>query len=120
MSIRVLRLVLAELPSILFMQPHKRVFIGSFVHSLSLRKLEYLRDTLLAVDENGIIAFIVSENGEVREPNADGQQSNGQQSSRRKGIKTEEDVQFILSQQGWELAETQVVWLKRGEFIIPG
>lgn len=90
------------------------------MHSLSLRKLEYLRDTLLAVDENGIIAFIVSENGEVHEPNADGQQSNGQQSSRRKGIKTEEDVQFILSQQGWELAETQVVWLKRGEFIIPG
>lgn len=72
---------------------------------MSLRKLEYLRDTLLAVDEAGLIAFIASST---------------EGDSHANGIKTEQDVQFILSQQGWELAETQIVWLKRGEFIIPG
>ena len=89
------------------------------MHSLSLRKLEYLRDTLLAVDENGVIAFVVSSN----EDHGEAQQLNGsseQQGRKRQGIKTEQDVQFILSQQGWELSETQVIWLKRGEFIIPG
>ncbi|KAK9900614.1 Metallo-dependent hydrolase [Cystobasidium minutum MCA 4210] len=101
-------------------QSQKRVFIGSFVHSLSLRKLEYLRDTLLAVDENGVIAFVVSSNEEHDETQFNGAGDNGQQGRKRQGIKTEQDVQFILSQQGWELAETQVIWLKRGEFIIPG
>ena len=94
--------------------------MGSFVHSLSLRKLQYLRETLLAVDETGIIAFIVSECDFDEKPRSDSSNhgANGQQT--RRGIKTEQDVQLILSQQGWEYAETQVVWLKRGEFIVPG
>lgn len=87
------------------------------MHSLSLRKLEYLRDTLLAVDENGTIAFVVSGTGESSEPE-DG--PNGHEPQTHRGIKTEEDVLFILSQQGWEREETDIIWLKRGEFIIPG
>jgi guanine deaminase len=96
------------------LQGRKRVFVGSFVHSLSLRKLEYLRNTLLAVDEQGVIAFIVSDKPASASTNGE------QEQQQDKGIQTQEDVQFILSQQGWDISDTQVVWLKRGDFIIPG
>jgi len=101
-------------------QPRKKVFIGSFIHSLSLRKLQYLRDTLLAVDEQGIIAFVVSDSEDKPQSSTNGTNGETHNEPQPRGIKTEEDVQFILSQQGWELADTQIVWLKRGEFIIPG
>lgn len=36
----------------------KTVFFGSFVHSVSLNKLEILENAAIGVDENGIIAFV--------------------------------------------------------------
>lgn len=99
-------------------QPRKKVFIGSFVHALSLRKLQYLRNTLLAVDEEGVIAFVVSDSDGKPQTGSNG--TNGAEEQAKRGIQTEDDVHFILSQHGWEASETQIVWLKRGEFIIPG
>jgi hypothetical protein len=78
------------------LQPgQRRVFHGSFVHALSNRKLEYLVDTLLAVDESGVIVFI------------------------QRDVRSE-DIAGLLEQQqnGWE--DVEVTALKRGEFIIPG
>lgn len=75
------------------MQPKKRVFFGSFVHSLSKRRIEYLTDTLLAVDEDGLISFVQSS-------------------------VSPDEIQPLLHAQGWQDAE--VVVLRKGEFIIPG
>lgn len=92
------------------------------MHSLSLRKLQYLRNTLLAVDEQGVIAFIVSDSD--GKPDAVSNGTNGAshaaEDQAKRGIQTDADVRFILSQHGWETSETQIVWLERGEFIIPG
>ena len=36
----------------------KHIYIGSFVHSLSLKKLEIRADGAIGVDERGVIAFV--------------------------------------------------------------
>lgn len=71
----------------------RRVFYGSFVHSLGKRELEYLRDTALGVDEHGVIAFV-------------------EQASSR------EELGEILNRYHWQ--DTDVHGLDRGDFIIPG
>ena len=75
-------------------QPKKRVFYGAFVHALSNRKLEYQEQSILAVDDNGVIAFI------------------------QHNVKAEEIPSLLSLQKGW--ADAEVVRLKRGEFLIPG
>ena len=63
------------------------------MHSISNRKLEYLQDTILAVDEGGLIAFLQSD-------------------------VNVQDIEAILEQQHWE--DVEVIKLTRGEFLIPG
>lgn len=36
----------------------KTLYIGSFVHSISLQQLEYCEEALIGVDERGVIAFV--------------------------------------------------------------
>ncbi|CAD6585029.1 MAG: hypothetical protein CYPHOPRED_002953 [Cyphobasidiales sp. Tagirdzhanova-0007] len=74
-------------------EPKKRVFHGCCVHSLTNRKLEYLRDALLAVDEAGFITFL--------QPDV-----------------ARQDIAAILRQQDWQ--DVEVVDLERGQFLIPG
>jgi hypothetical protein len=80
----------------MFDQPVKRLFHGDFVHSLSNRQLEYLKDTLLAVDEHGIIAFT------------------------QPGIaRTDVDATVAALQQP-EWSQASLIKLQKGEFLIPG
>lgn len=69
------------------------MFHGTLIHSLTLTKLEYIESGLLGVDEAGVIRFV------------------------EKGVEKGE-VGGKLGAAGWEGAE--VVYLKRGEFLIPG
>ncbi|GAA5881398.1 hypothetical protein JCM16303_000162 [Sporobolomyces ruberrimus] len=75
----------------------RRVLHGTAIHSKSLTEIEYLRNTLIGVDENGVIAFLERdvEAGKIEE---------------------------IVVKHGWSLddSETERVSLKRGEFLIPG
>ncbi|KAL7006814.1 hypothetical protein EMMF5_003700 [Cystobasidiomycetes sp. EMM_F5] len=74
-------------------EPRRRVFVGDFVHSLTKRKLEYLYETAVGVDEFGVIVFI--------EP-----------------CKQPGSLELILERLHW--TEAEIVELVRGEFIIPG
>ena len=71
----------------------RRVFHGSFVHSLGKRELEYLRDTALGVDEHGVIAFV--------EP-----------------ASSREELEEVLNRYHWQDADVRR--LDRGDFVIPG
>ena len=70
----------------------RRVFYGSFVHSISLTELAYLEHTLLGVDARGEIAFVRAVESHA--------------------------VEGTLEQLGW--ADAQLVRLKHDEFIMPG
>lgn len=69
------------------------MFHGTLIHSLTLTKLEYIKEGLIGVDEAGVIAFV------------------------EKDVE-EGDVGGMLEGAGW--GGVEVVRLKRGEFLIPG
>ena len=71
----------------------RRVFYGTLIHSLTLTKLEFIRNGLLGVDEAGVIAFL--------EKDVEAGQVGG-----------------MLAAAGWD--GVQVTVLNRGEFLIPG
>lgn len=72
------------------------MFYGTLVHSLSLTEIEYLENSLLGVDENGVIAFLDKE------------------------VSSAADVDQRLEAQGWSRQDAQVVEMKRGDFLMPG
>jgi len=76
---------------------HRRIFHGTAIHSKALTEIEYLHNTLIGVDEIGLIAF-VEENVE------------------------DKDVEEKIKQQGWDLAGegVELTRLSKGEFLIPG
>ncbi|KEI39127.1 uncharacterized protein L969DRAFT_95270 [Mixia osmundae IAM 14324] len=71
------------------------VYYGTFVHSLDVLTLEYLKDTLLGVDEQGVISFV--EQGVSRE-----------------------DVKSRITNKGSQWQDAKIVRLARGDFIVPG
>ncbi|GAA5847273.1 hypothetical protein JCM5353_002666 [Sporobolomyces roseus] len=75
----------------------RRIFHGTAIHSKNLTEIEYLHNTLIGVDETGLIAF-VEENIE------------------------EEDVEENIKQHGWNLSEegVELIRIHKGEFLIPG
>ncbi|GAA5979310.1 hypothetical protein JCM5350_006962 [Sporobolomyces pararoseus] len=75
----------------------RRVFHGTAIHSKSLTEIEYLSNSLIGVDENGVIAFV----------ERDVERSK---------------VQEIVSKHGWSLEDgtTESVTSGKGTFLIPG
>ncbi|KAJ9137304.1 Metallo-dependent hydrolase [Pleurostoma richardsiae] len=78
------------------MAGQKQLFLGTFIHSISLDELEYLHDTALCVDENGKIVAIEKDCDQ----------------------KKAEDV--LYPKLGWAAAEVTVSACKDGQFFFPG
>ena len=74
----------------------KSLFLGSFIHSKTLDKLEYLHDSAVCVDENGIIVAV--------EKDCD--------------LKKAEEILF--SKLGWSTRNVTVKTAKPGQFFFPG
>ena len=72
------------------------IFIGTFIHSKSLDVLEYLHDTVLFVDEKGIILHI--------EPDCD-------------LAKAEKS---LVPKLGWTVGEHNITIATDGQFFFPG
>jgi guanine deaminase len=75
---------------------NKYLFLGSFIHSESLVTLEFLHDTAVFVDENGVIVAI--------EKDCDQEKAEG----------------TMFSQLNWSRAEVTVKIAKPGQFFFPG
>ncbi|GAA5941451.1 uncharacterized protein JCM15063_006106 [Sporobolomyces koalae] len=75
----------------------RRVVYGSAIHSRSLTEIEYLNNTLIGVDMDGLIAFV--------ERNVE-----------------REELEEKIAQHGWSLQDgsTSLLLLRRGEFLVPG
>lgn len=73
-----------------------KVLLGSFVHSTSREALEYLHDTGVFVDGDGVIVAI--------EPDCD-------------RSKAEDE---IVPRLGWDKTQVEVVSSKKGQFFFPG
>jgi len=74
----------------------KSLFLGSFIHSRSLDELEYLHDSAICVDENGVIVAI--------EKDCD--------------LKKAEET--LLPKLGWSTGDVTVKTAKPGQFFFPG
>ena len=72
------------------------LFLGSFIHSKSLDKLEYLHNTAVFVDNKGAIVLI--------EPECD----------QKKAEET------LIPQLGWIVGEVNITTAKEGQFFFPG
>ena len=74
----------------------RSLFLGSFIHSQSLEELEFLHDTAVCVDENGIIVMIESKCDQN---------------------KAEE---VLFPKLGWTKGEVTVKAARPGQFFFPG
>jgi guanine deaminase len=74
----------------------KKLFLGSFVHSKALDKLEYLHNTAVFVDESGTIAAVEQECNETKAK------------------------ETVLPRLGWDQADVEVVTAEDGQFFFPG
>jgi hypothetical protein len=74
----------------------RSVFLGTFIHSKGLEKLEYLHDTAVCVDEKGNIVAI--------EPACDQSKVEG----------------LLLPNLGWTKSDVTLKVAKPGQFFFPG
>lgn len=73
----------------------RRVFYGTAIHAVSLTETEYLSNTLIGVDEAGVITFV------------------------ERSVAPDE-VDERLRSLGWVDQAAQLVKLQKGEFLMPG
>lgn len=73
----------------------RQVFVGTFVHSKSRTELDYLHDSVVCVDEHGVIVKV------------------------ERGCGAEATT-ALLESLGWPEAEVDVVACKEGQFFFPG
>jgi len=74
----------------------KSLFLGSFIHSKSLDVLEYLHDTAIFVDENGVIVAM------------------------EKACDLKKAEETIYPKLGWSSSDVAVKTAKPGQFFFPG
>ena len=74
----------------------RSLFLGSFIHSKSLDELEYLHDTAICVDQNGVIVAV--------EP----------------GYNLSKAEEVLFPKLGWKKEEVSVKVAKEGQFFFPG
>ena len=74
----------------------RKLFLGSFVHSKALDKLEYLHNAAVCVDESGIIVAVEQECDEAKAK------------------------ETVLPRLGWGEADVEVIKAKDGQFFFPG
>jgi guanine deaminase len=77
-------------------QTGKSLFLGSFIHSKSLDELEYLHDSAVCVDENGVIVAL------------------------EKGYDLKEAEETLFPKLGWSTGDVTVKTAKPGQFFFPG
>lgn len=81
--------------------PHTRaLYLGTFIHSISLNELEYLHNFAVCVDENGIISRVTELKGECKD--------------------TEDGTLHILNDLGWDHKKVVVHKAPEGGFFFPG
>jgi guanine deaminase len=73
-----------------------KLFLGLFVHSKVLKKLEYLHNTAVCVDKEGKIVAV------------------------EKDCDEETAKAIVLPRLGWAEAEVEVVKAEEGQFFFPG
>lgn len=73
-----------------------QLFVGSFIYSKTLDKLEYLHATAVFVDNDGKIVAVKSE------------------------CDAEEAIATVLPQLGWDAADVHVTTCQEGQFFFPG
>jgi guanine deaminase len=81
------------------MSPHstgKSLFLGSFIHSKSLDKLEYLHNSAVCVDENGVIVAIEED------------------------YDLEKAEETLFPKLAWSTGDVTVKTAKPGQFFFPG
>ena len=76
----------------------RSLFVGTLIHSKSLDELEYLDDTAVFVDENGVIVAI---------------QSKYSQTDAR-------EIEAIFHKLAWSREDIAIKTAKAGEFFFPG
>ncbi|KAH8667539.1 guanine deaminase [Tricladium varicosporioides] len=74
----------------------KSLFVGSFIHSKSLDSLEILHDTVIGVDEKGVIISV------------------------EKGLSLEKAKETLFPRLGWEASDVTVRVAQSGQFFFPG
>jgi guanine deaminase len=74
----------------------KSLYLGSFIHSKSLDELEYLHDTAVCVDENGVIVAI------------------------EKDYDLKKAEETLFPKLHWAIGDVTVKTAKPGQFFFPG
>jgi guanine deaminase len=72
------------------------LFLGSFIHSKSLDELEYLHDSAVCVDKNGVIVAV------------------------EKGCDFKKAEEALFPKLGWSAGDVTVRTTKPGQFFFPG
>ena len=76
----------------------RSLFVGTLIHSKSLDELEYLDDTAVFVDEDGLIVAIQSKYSQT----------------------AAEEIEALFQKLGWSREDVTIKTAKSGEFFFPG